>query len=134
MSTGSRTQVSVVPFALKRRFTRSAVGPLGEWSPGIHLGYTRSRVCANGEATGNVSCAPRIFLEMVVASTSRVMGEDASWARVAVAENTSPSHNRLVYEGQRRTRLKKRKGNSFFPPGPAAKAGIGSGARKYRIE
>src|SRR5271168_5375198 len=119
ISTGSRTQESVVPFALNRRFTRSAMGPLGEWSPGIHLGYTRSTVCANGEATGNVSCAERIFLEMVVASTSRAMGEDASWARAAVAENTSPSHRRPVYGGQRRTRFNKRKCNSLFTPGPA---------------
>src|ERR1700678_913243 len=134
MSTGSRTQESVVPFALKRRFTRSAMGPVGAWSPGIHLGYTRSTVCADGEATGNVSCAERIFREMVVASTSRVMGADVSWARAEVAENTNPSHNRPVYGGQRRTRLNKKKTNSLFTPSSAWQAGIGSGARKYRIE
>src|SRR6202020_1262664 len=86
MSTRSRTQVNVLPSALKRRFTRSAMGPVGALSPGIHLGYTRSMVCANGEATGNDSCAERIFLEMVVASTSRTMVDDVGWASPVAAE------------------------------------------------
>src|SRR5580658_3323398 len=114
MSTASRTQGSVLPSALKRRFTRSAMGPVGAWSPGIHLGYTRSMVCANGEVTGNDSCAERIFLEMVVASTSRTMVDAVSWAWAAVAEDTSPSHNRPVYGAKQRRRFNKRKGNSLL--------------------
>src|SRR5271170_3195011 len=110
MSTASRTQGSVLPSALKRRFTRSAMGPVGAWSPGIHLGYTRSMVCANGEVTGNDSCAERIFLEMVVASTSRTMVDDVPCAR----EDKSPSHNRPVYGAKQRRRFNRRKGNSLL--------------------
>ena len=114
MSTGSRTQASVLPSALKRKFTRSAMGPVGAWSPGIHLGYTRSTVCANGEVTGKTHARKGSFWEIVVASTSRTMVDGVSWGRVAVAENTSPSHNRPVYGRQRRTRFNKRKSNSLL--------------------
>ena len=90
-------------------------------------------MCATGEATGNVSCAERIFLEMVVASTSRTM-VDVSWARAAVADKMSPNQNSLGRGRLQRTRFNKRKGNSLFTPMPASHAGSGSGARRYRIE
>src|SRR5271154_2843287 len=133
MCTASRTQGSVLPSELKRRFTRSAMGPVGAWSPGIHLGYTRSMVCADGEVIGNDSCAERIFLEMVVASTSRTMVDGVSWARAAVAEDTTPSHNRPVYGAKKGRRFNKRKGNSLLllcrPRMPER-----LWSRKYRIE
>ncbi len=110
ISTGSRTQASALPSAVKRRFTRSAMGPVGAWSPGIHLGYTRSMVCASGDATGKDSRAERIFLEMVVASTSRMRVDDFSWARATDAEERSPSHNRPS-----RTHFDQIRGNWFTP-------------------
>jgi hypothetical protein len=38
MSTGSRRQVSGLPAALSCKSTRSAIGPVGPCSPGIHFG------------------------------------------------------------------------------------------------
>src|SRR5271156_5856968 len=92
MSTGSRNQATDLPSAVKRKFTRSAMGPVGAWFPGIHLGYTRSTVWADGEATGKDSRADRIFREIVVASTSRTMVDDFSCGKAAVAGKIRPSH------------------------------------------
>src|SRR6202041_1681521 len=94
MSTGSRAQATFLPSAANRRFTKSAMGPVGAWLPGIHLGYTRSNVCADGEATGKDSRADRIFLEIVVASTSRLMVDGFSCAKAAVNETTKPSQKK----------------------------------------
>src|SRR5580692_7115970 len=116
MSTGSRAQATFLPSAANRRFTKSAMGPVGAWLPGIHLGYTRSNVCADGEATGKDSRADRIFLEIVVASTSKLMVDGFSCGRATVADKTSPSHHRQENRGTRQTRCKQRKGNSLFTP------------------
>src|SRR5258708_21045399 len=122
MSTGSRTQARLLPPAVNLRFTRSAMGPVGAWLPGIHLGYTRSTVCGDGEATGKDSRADSIFLEIVVASTSRMMVGGFSCGRATVADKTSPSHQRPEHKGTRETRRRKRKGNSLFTPWPASQA------------
>src|ERR1700677_3316157 len=101
MSTGSRVQVVLLPSTLKRRLTRSATGPVGAWFPGIHLGYTRSTVCEDGEATGKDSWADTIFRGMVVASTSSTRPGDFPCGKAAAGESTMPSHNNTGQRGER---------------------------------
>src|ERR1700722_19021563 len=97
----------LLPSALKRRLIRSATGPVGAWFPGIHLGYTRSTVCEDGEATGKDSRADRIFRGMVVASTSSTMLGGFSCGKAIAGESIVPTHNNTGQRGERQTRSNK---------------------------
>ena len=83
-----------LPSALKRRFTRSAMGPMGAWSPGIHLGYTRSMVCARRRSYGKRFMCGKDLSGDGGCVHVQDDGGCVSWARAAVADNMSPSHNR----------------------------------------
>src|SRR6185312_14113318 len=62
----SRFHATGLPLALIFRPASMATGPLGEWLPGIHSGYSRVSLPAS---TGMVSCTRKIPCRVSLAST-----------------------------------------------------------------
>src|SRR6185312_1084110 len=66
----SRVQASGLPLALIFNPASLSIGPLGEWLPGSHFGYSR---VSSPACTGMVSCARKIPWLVSLASTLSVI-------------------------------------------------------------
>src|SRR6185437_104741 len=66
----SRIHFSGLPFAVITSPASLSMGPLGEWLPGIHFGYSR---VSSPAATGMVSCTRKMPWLVSLASTAILM-------------------------------------------------------------